>query len=332
MFTTKRLWIDRDKKMRDRWINFLKINNLHHEEQVNYTIGIFDNDKLIGTASVYHNIIKLIAICEDYQDKNLLILLITNLTNYLWENGHTKCFVYTKPENVKYFYSLGFRMIVETETVVFMERGTPTIEQYRDKLREVSVNVNNAGAIVMNANPFTKGHLYLIETALKQCDHLYIFVLSDDTSFFSFEDRFWLVKKGTEHLPNITVIPSEEYQVSQATFPSYFLKENAQETVAIHQAELDATLFKECIAPILNISIRFIGEEPHSHVTDIYNNAMAKIFDGEMELIITPRLRSNQEIISATCVREAFKTGNLPLVKRFTPSTTYQFLLKKMNK
>src|SRR5699024_7442081 len=117
-----------------------------------------------------------------------------------------------------------------------------------------------------------------------------------------------------------------------ATFPSYFLKENAQETVAIHQAELDATLFKKCIAPILNISIRFMGEEPHSQVTNIYNNAMTKVFGREMKLIITPRLRSNNEIISATCVRKAFKTGNVSLMKRFTPPTTYQFLLEKMNK
>lgn len=332
MLTTKRLWITRDKVMRDRWINFLKVNDLQHDDQVDYTIGIFDKDELIGTASTYRNIIKLVAVCGDYQAQNLLTQLITELSNYLWSNSYTKVFIYTKPESVKYFSSLGFQTIAQTNSVAFMERGTPNFEQYANKLREVQVDSQKAGAIVMNANPFTKGHLHLVKTALKQCDHLYIFVLSDDTSMFSFEDRFRLVKEGTAHLSNLTVVPSGEYQVSQATFPSYFLKEQAEENIAKHQAELDANLFKNRIAPILDIKIRFMGAEPQSKVTDIYNEAMQKVFGEEMELVIVPRLQSENEVISATQVRKAFEKGNFSLIERYTPPSTYQFLLETYNK
>jgi [citrate (pro-3S)-lyase] ligase len=328
MLTTKRLWLDRDQPMRERWLEFLKQNNLQPEE-VDYTVGIFDDGRLIGTGSIYQNIIKLIAVCGDYQEQNLLTLLVTELADHLWANDITHYFLYTKPENLKYFTSLGFKRIIETDTVAFMERGTPDLKNYLSKLAEVKTETQKAGAIVMNANPFTKGHLYLVETALKQCDHLYVFVLSDESSLFSFEERFRLVKEGVAHLPGVTVVPSREYQVSQATFPAYFLKDQAAEEVAKSQAELDATLFKEKIAPVLDIRIRFMGEEPLSKVTEIYNEAMAATFGEDMELVVVPRLQSEGEVISATRVRQAIKDKNIALIKHFVPETTYRYLTER---
>ncbi len=328
MLTTKRLWLDRDQPMRERWLKFLKQNNLQPEE-VDYTIGIFDDGRLIGTGSIYQNIIKLIAVCGDYQEQNLLTSLVTELADYLWTNDITHYFLYTKPENMKYFTSLGFKRIIETDTVAFMERGTPDLEDYLSKLTEVKAEAKEAGAIVMNANPFTKGHLYLVETALKQCDHLYVFVLSDESSLFSFEERFRLVKEGVDHLSGVTVVPSREYQVSQATFPAYFLKDQAAEEVAKSQAELDATLFKEKIAPVLDIRIRFMGEEPLSKVTEIYNEAMAATFGKDMELVVVPRLQSEGEVISATRVRQAIEDKNIALIKHFVPETTYRYLTER---
>lgn len=332
MLTTKKLWLDRDQNMHNRWDDLLDVNNLHPEAQVDYTIGVFDGNRLIGTGSTYKNIIKLLAICDDYQDHNVLTLLMTELSNYLWDNGHTHTFLYTKPDKTKYFRSLGFKKIVETKAIAFLERGMPDFDTYTKKLEQADAKVNNAGAVVMNANPFTKGHLYLIETALKEVDHLYVFVLSDDSSQFSFEDRFDLVKNGTAHLDTVTVIPSGEYQVSQATFPSYFLKKQAEAEVATHQAELDAKLFKKKIAPLLNIQTRFMGEEPLSQVTEIYNEAMAKVFGDEMALVIIPRLESQEEVISATKVRQAIKEEDFPLIKRFVPETTYQYIKERFTK
>lgn len=331
MFPVKRLWIDRDKNIRKKWKNLLQANDLYPDDMVDYSIGIYDGSRLIGTASTYQNIIKFVAICGDYQEHNLLTQLITTLTNHLWDKGETQVFLYTKPDNAKYFSSLGFKMIVESDSVSLMERGTPTFEEYAQKLEKVKVDTKNNGGIVMNANPFTKGHLYLIETALKECEHLFVFVLSDDSSEFSFDDRFKLVKEGTAHLDNVTVIPSGPYQVSQATFPSYFLKERAEEEVAVHQAELDALLFKNRIASILDITIRFVGEEPLSRVTEIYNEAMAKTFGDDINLEIIPRKETDGEVISATRVRKAFKEKDFEVIERITPPTTYDFLVGKNN-
>ena len=332
MLPTKRLWIQRDKIVREKWINLLHLNDLNPDDLVDYTIGIFDGDRLIGTGSTYQNIIKFVAICGDYQDQNLLTQIITHLSDHLWDNGETQVFLYTKPDSSKFFASLGFKQIVQSSSVSLMERGSPNFEDYAKKLNEVKVNEDHNGAIVMNANPFTKGHLYLVETALKQCDHLFIFVLSDDSSEFSFEDRFRLVKEGTAHLENVTVIPSGKYQVSQATFPSYFLKDRAEEDIAVHQAELDALLFKDRIAPILNIDIRFVGEEPLSPVTELYNKAMSKSFNEDIELVVIPRAETGGEVISATRVRKALTEKDFDLIKTLTPPSTYKHLVEKHNK
>ena len=66
------------------------------------------------------------------------------------------------------------------------------------------------------------GHRYLVETASKENDHVYVFVVSEDVSIFSFSERFKLVKAGVADLPNVIVVPGKEYMVSYATFPAYF--------------------------------------------------------------------------------------------------------------
>ena len=331
MLTTKKLWVQRDPITKEKWVDLLARNDLYPEKLIDYTVGIFDGERLVGTGSTYQNIIKLVAICGDYQDQNLLTQLITHLSDYLWNQGVTRVFLYTKPDSAKYFRSIGFKPIAETKAVCLMERGTPSFEDYADDLRQVKVDSPQNGAIVMNANPFTKGHLYLVETALEQCEHLYIFVLSDDSSEFSLEDRFRLVKLGTEHLNNVTVIPSGQYQVSQATFPSYFLKDQAEEEVAKHQATLDAKLFSEAIAPLLDIHIRFVGEEPLSRVTEIYNDAMEEVFKDKIQLVIIPRKQVEGEVISATKVRSAYQEGDFALIQQIVPPTTYEFLVQKAN-
>ena len=117
--------------------------------------------------------------------------------------------------------------------------------------------------------------------------------------------------------------------VSSLTFPAYFLKDRAQLNIARVQAHLDATLFKERIAPVLHIKKRFVGEEPYSKVTNIYNEAMKEVFDPELSLTILPRLAIKGEIVSATKVRQALKEHNESLVESFLPDNVFAYLKDK---
>ena len=61
--------------------------------------------------------------------------------------------------------------------------------------------------------------------------------------------------------------------ISNATFPSYFLKDS--DTVIRSHAKLDIQVFLR-IAKALSVTDRFVGEEPFSQVTGIYNQVMAE--------------------------------------------------------
>jgi len=178
----------------------------------------------------------------------------------------------------------------------------------------------------MNANPFTKGHQYLVECAAKQADQVYLFILSEDRSEFSFSERFEMVKQGIAHVKNVTILPTEDYLISSATFPAYFLKEHATEEAAKAQGTLDALLFKEKIAPILAIESRFVGEEPYSKVTEIYNETLKKVFGESLSLIVLPRKCIKNEVISATKVRKALQEDDVQTLQAYLPASTYNYI------
>ena len=64
------------------------------------------------------------------------------------------------------------------------------LEAYKKTLREKKLPI---GALVMNCNPFTLGHQYLVEYAASKVAKLYLFVVEEDKSEFPFADRIELV-------------------------------------------------------------------------------------------------------------------------------------------
>lgn len=323
-FQLKRLWVKENKKDRDMWEALLLKADIHSEKNVEYTAGVFDDDKLIATGSISGNVLKCIAVCKSYTGGGAINTLISHLMSIVFDNGETACYVYTKPAAKKSFAYLGFKEIAEVENeLVFMEKATFGFDSFIENLKTQCVDGQKIASIVMNANPFTKGHLYLVETAARENDVVHLFVLSEDASIFPAKDRFELVKKGVSHLKNVYVKSTGNYMVSSATFPSYFLKEESNVT-KIH-ATLDATIFKNWIAPALNINIRYVGEEPYSEATNIYNESMKEVFNNRIKLIILPRKDEDGEIISASKVRRMLSLNEMDKVKAFVPGTTFEY-------
>lgn len=186
-----------------------------------------------------------------------------------------------------------------------------------------------AGAIVMNCNPFTKGHRFLIEQAVSKVDRLYIFVVEEDKSYFRFSDRKEMVVKGTEDLPNVVVVSSGKFIISSYTFPEYFMKDYVKEKN--FDVTNDLEIFCEYIAPPLRIRVRFAGEEPFDPVTSNYNENMRRILPKYgMEFCEIPRLALNKgTVINATEVRRLLKDGDLESIKEYVPSTTLKILKER---
>jgi [citrate (pro-3S)-lyase] ligase len=200
-----------------------------------------------------------------------------------------------------------------------MENRRDGFNKYLKRLEKTRTEGRSA-ALVMNANPFTLGHQYLAETAAAGCDTLHLFVVSEDASLVPFSVRKELVRRGTAHLPNVVLHDSGPYIISSATFPSYFLKD--EEKVIEGHARLDLEIFKK-IAAALNVSARFVGEEPTSQVTGLYNKIMAEeLPKAGIECRIIPRKADGGQAISASTVRKALQEGDMDTFRRLVPETT----------
>ncbi len=197
------------------------------------------------------------------------------------------------------------------------------------KEHPLSQDLFDNGAIVMNCNPFTKGHRYLIEKAASKVNRLYIFVVEEDKSFFKFTDRFEMVLKGTEDIKNVVVVPSGRFIISAYTFPEYFMKDYVKEKD--FDVSMDIETFCKYIAPPLHIKKRFAGEEPFDPVTNNYNENMANILPKYgMEFIVIPRYALDKErVINATKVRELLKTKSFDELREYVPASTYEILMNK---
>lgn len=181
------------------------------------------------------------------------------------------------------------------------------------------------GSIVINANPFTQGHKYLVEKALEKCDFLYIFVLEEDKSFFKFIDRYNIVIENLKNNSKVKILKSGNYIISNLTLTEYFSKEQMQ--TATIDATMDLSIFGEKIAPVLNITKRFAGTEPYCNITKQYNEGMASILKNyNIEFIEIDRFSIDNDIISATKVRNYIKNKELDKAKKYLTTETYNYI------
>ncbi len=192
-------------------------------------------------------------------------------------------------------------------------------------INKIKKYIPKIGAIVMNCNPFTLGHRYLIETALKQVDRLYIFVVQEEASEFSFKDRYEMVRLGTQDFDRITILPSGNYIISRKTFPAYSQKAQLQDEVI--NPSLDVELFGKKIAPALGINVRFAGEEPLDKVTKQYNEAMREMLpEYGIQFVEISRKRIGDEVISASKVRQLLRAHEIDELKKIVPLSTYLYI------
>ncbi|MCH4250447.1 MAG: [citrate (pro-3S)-lyase] ligase [Microbacteriaceae bacterium] len=290
-------------------------------------LGIRVDGTLIATGSRAANRIQYMAILPRFRDGGALFnQLLTELLQLCSTAGVFHVFVSTKPEYADSFVHIGFDELARTPRGVLLETGDQRIGTYLRSLRPAAARTGERlGAIVMHANPFTLGHRHLVEAALHDCDRVVIFVLTDTHALFDAAVRRDLVLAGTADLgQRVEVLPGGDYVVSTATFPAYFLEDSRQ--VAEYQAELDARIFRDHIAPALGISSRFLGEEPNSPTTAIYNQVLVRILSDTLQVRIFPRRTSAGAPISASAVREQIRAGSLTELSRLVPPSTLEYV------
>ena len=188
--------------------------------------------------------------------------------------------------------------------------------------QHLNTSTPRGGVVVMNCNPFTLGHRYLIEQAAKQVERLYVMVVREDCSLFAYTERKAMVEQGVADIENVNVIDGSDYAISRATFPTYFLKrlDDAADT----QMLLDLDLFRRHIAPALGATVRFVGTEPTDKLTRRYNQLMHEALKDVCE---TARLEKDGYAVSASRVRKAMEEGDMNTIRQLVPPTTLPYII-----
>jgi len=313
-----------DKRSLAEIDTLLKKEGITRDGNLDYICAMEDEDgRIIATGSCFGPTLRCFAVSSEHQGEGLLNEIISHLMEVQYARGNMHLFLYTKVKSAKFFVDLGFHEIARVDgTLVFMENRKTGFPNYLKNLEKTKKDGLSA-ALVMNANPFTLGHQYLVETAAAACDTLHLFVLSEDASLVPFAVRKKLVQAGTAHIPNVVLHDSGPYIISSATFPSYFLKDEA--AVIDGHARLDLAVFTK-IAQALNVTERYVGEEPTSQVTGLYNKIMAQELPRNgIACHIIPRKEASGQAISASTVRLALQNSDWDTLKALVPATTLDY-------
>lgn len=314
-----------DKRANSQVDKLLLAEGIRRDQNLDYTCAMYDDDmNVIATGSCFGNTLRCMAVSSEHQGEGLMNEIVTHLVQYEYERGINNLFLYTKCSSAKFFGDLGFYEIVRVdEQIVFMENRKTGFSDYLADLTKTRREGKNIAALVLNANPFTLGHLYLVEKAASENDYLHVFIVSEEASLVPFAVRKKLIVEGTSHISNIIYHDTGAYIISNATFPSYFQKDDS--AVIESHANLDLEVFVK-IAGALGINARYVGEEPKSLVTGIYNRIMsAKLPEKGIRCVIVPRKTEGGEVISASSVRQAIKEGRIEDIKGVVPESTYRY-------
>ena len=324
--------------------DFLGSNGLRLGEVDLYLAVLSEDGAILAGGGLQRDIVKCLAVSAEARSLGLSVPLVSRLISEASERGYTNVKVFTKPENRALFESLGFKLLAEAPKAILLENGRG-LADYCAYLRAHPAS----GVIVMNANPFTLGHRYLVEQASLSFRapegrrNLTIIPVKEDASRFPYTERLAMLRAGCDGLAD--VVEGSDYQISAATFPTYFLKDlsDAAET----QMRLDIDLFGRHIAPALGARARFVGTEPSDPLTARYNALMKELLPKYgVQLVEIPRLtlagasagsasrKGSLPVpelvegpVTATEVRVLLDEGRFKEASALTPESTWPYLL-----
>ena len=331
-------------RQRRRIEQFLGDNGLRLDD-VDYYAALVDEttDEIVAGGGLKGGVIKCVAVADGHKGEAVANQIVSHLIAQANADGHQCVKLFTKPQNQRMFESMSFRLLAEAPKAILMETGIGGIKRYCEELESEKGKVKSeksngklhhpnpstpqpimpqSGIIIMNCNPFTLGHRYLIEQAAQQVQTLYILVVREDCSMFGYDERKAMIVRGVAHINNVVVCDGSEYSISATTFPTYFLKSlsDASDT----QMTLDIDLYRRHIAPALGATVRFVGTEPDDPLTRRYNELMKSMLPDVREVA---RLQQSGVAVSASRVRKAIVENHLALAARLVPPTTVPYIV-----
>ena len=309
------------ERQKAEYLQLLETCGLRDEGDADLIALMTEDDRLTACGALAGHTVKQLAVAPDAEGQGAMATVLSALIAEAHARGIHRLFLCTKPENLRMFGSMGFHTVIETEDAVLLENRKGGLESFLETIPKYE---GVCGAVVCNCDPFTLGHRHLIEYAASHCDELYVFAVSEKGSKFSSEERFEMISEGTADIANCHVFESDLYLISRATFPAYFIRDESRAVLV--KSDIDIELFCKRIAPALNISIRFAGEEPFSPVTRAYNRRMKELLPANgIRFEEIPRLSE----ISAGKVRSLMEAGEFDKIREMVPESTYEIMQRR---
>lgn len=327
-------------RLRREWEELLLSRGLQPVDNPAFVAGLYNGDeKLVATGSLVRTssgyIVEGLAVAPDYESGGLIFRILSSLQNYAAQDrafgySASNLLLYTKPQyGGRFICGAGFSLVGEGENVVLLESGRRFERQLIPYLKKHR-REGSAGVIVMNGNPPTAGHRYLVQTAAAQVDNLFIIPVLDDTpGGFPYKVRLSAMRQAFADIPGVEVLEGNRYTVSAATFPTYFIKEISSRTDA--QITLDLDIFASHIAPALGATVRFVGSEPTDNLTARYNELMHTLLPARgIEVREIQRMESGGKAISASRVRNLLGGGDLVQAAALLPAASTAAILANL--
>lgn len=304
--------------------SFLARNGLGSSSFDIYLAFFSADGEIIAGGGLDGDTIKCVAVDAAFRSEGLLPPVISRLMSEASQRGIHSLKVFTSPENEALFASLGFRTIGCAPLAVLMENGRG-LEKYCDYLASLPGG-GRTGVIVMNASPFTLGHRHLIEQSRAGLDRLVVIPVRDGNGPFSYTERRDMIRQAC---PDAILAEGSGYQISAATFPSYFIKRLSD--VSETQMRLDIDIFCRHIAPALGADLRIVGTEPCDPLTARYNELLKDVLPSRgIQVRELGRLCMGGAPVSASAVRAALDASDYPAAASVTPYSTRRYLLAEL--
>jgi len=196
---------------------------------------------------------------------------------------------------------------------------------YLESIKDNSNNRTTKGLVCAVMNPFTLGHKYLLEYASKNVDILYLITCNSNNFYFKSKDRYEMMKLGIKDIPNIKLLEMNDVYANEIMFSDYVFKD-IQSIKHISFRNMN-TITINVICKILGITRRFFGEEPNNEVARSYMEQFKKDSNDSIICEIIPRKEIEGNTVSATYIRDLYKSNSYKEIKKYVPEKVYNYLL-----
>ncbi len=233
----------------------------------------------------------------------------------------------------------GIRQSQFLEYLDLIGDGIKGLEEWEKSLAAAIEGKNVDACIVMNANPLTVGHRYLVELASRRSSGLLVLVIQgspesggkgnhENTGIkFPFQVRLEMARTCLSEIPGVVVLPSGPYIISRDDYPKHFLSDEMGPASA--HAVLDSMVFCHVLNS-LGIDKAFAGDEPRDELSEIHLNALRiECRDRGIALKVAERKRLGERYISSALARQAMADKDMEMLRAIVPKSVIDLALSE---